>query len=155
MRNVCVFFCLAACALPLFAGKAFIQPKAGPADADGWESYDTPYVLTQQGAKDVSPGLVSPEAAVVHFFAGLMRKDACYKQALPSPVPQDVQETLQEYASWTFTKIVLLKRKQCEPGTYWILLDMAIDIQGKQETGQDEITVTERDGKWYVVEPPC
>lgn len=134
----------------------FKVPPVQPADANGWEIYENPLTLTKESVKGLAPGVDSPEAAVVHFYASKIRGDDCYKDVLPADKEKLKRLTysLQKMAAWKFREVTLLKREAFAPGKYWIKIKMTAEIEGKIESGTDEATVEKIAGKWYVTEPP-
>jgi hypothetical protein len=133
----------------------FKNPVASPAEADGWETYIDIFAVTIKNAKGFNPGNVSPEAALIQFYASLIRGDNCYKTALPpGKTDSDLQNSIDEVTSWKFHEIRLEKRKKLSEDSYWISLWMKIEFQGEIESGTDDATLKKIGGKWYIVDPP-
>ena len=140
-------------------GPSFEPPKTEPGEK-GWEVYKTQPVFSETNVADLKPGQSSPEAALVHFYASLIRKDFDYKQVLPDPSTlkgrkkRMLKLTLEKMSTWTFVKIQLLKRKKISETKFWIKIQMEVDINGKKDGGKDEAAVELIKGKWFVTEPP-
>ena len=57
-------------------------PPEVKAGEDGWELYVTESKVTRDTAEGLAPGNGSPEAAVLHLYASLMRGDQRYEEVL-------------------------------------------------------------------------
>jgi hypothetical protein len=137
--------------------KEFAVPQVSPADADGWESYSTPVVLNEDTVDGLAPGTGSPEAAVVHFFASKIRGDSCFNDVIPKDKEKysSAYRILERIKDWKFLEVTLLERKKRGTERYWIKVKMKIEIEGDIDSGTDEATVRQIDGKWYVTRPPA
>jgi hypothetical protein len=140
--------------------KTSYEPPQTTKGNDGWELYKTQTVYTKSNVADLKPGQSSPEAALVHFYASLIRKDSAYKQVLPGESTSKgrdkkrLKRKLEKMSKWTFLKVQLLMRKRLSDSKFWIKIEMEIEINGKTDGGKDEATVELIDGKWYVTSPP-
>jgi len=146
-----LFFALGACS----GDERFSAPDVRK-EADGREYYVREIVLDQESARGLRPGRNSPEAAVVHFFASMIRKDNAFREVMPAD-PQNWEcdeRTIEKYRQWTFHQIRLKYRKEYSPGRYWISLYMEVEFKGEIDRGEDDVTVRNINGKWYVIDPP-
>ena len=124
-------------------------------DPDGWASYEPVIEITKDSAVDWMPGQDTPEAAVIQFYASLIRGDEAYKNVW---YPRDPEDEVQSYQHMidnvAFTEVRLLRRKSLDASRFWILIYMAIAFEGGDDSGEDEVEVERIDGKWWVTRPP-
>lgn len=132
------------------------QPPATRPGPEGEEYVDAPE-LNESTTEGLYPGHASPEAALVHFYASLIRGDERWKEVAHPEGLGELQETLEEIASWKFLKVRLVGKQQADTDgdTLWIRVEMTIEVDGETDAGVDEATVQKIDGSWYVVEIPC
>lgn len=62
----------------------------------GWAVLPEPWTLTRQAAPMVSPGGVSPSAAVTHFAASLMRGDQRFLEVLAADLSPELHQAFRE-----------------------------------------------------------
>ena len=140
--------------------KPSYEPPQTTKGEDGWGHYKAQTVYTKANVADLKPGQSSPEAALVHFYASLIRKDSAYRQVLPGESNlrgrdnKRLKRKLEKMSKWTFLKVQLLMRKKLSDSKYWIKIEMEVEINGKTDGGKDEATVELIDGKWFVTSPP-
>lgn len=133
----------------------FKNPKVFAPGAYNWEEYDTSFILNSDTAPGMNPGTGSPEAAVIQFYASMIRGDSCYEEVIPKePRSSDFTRSLEEVKSWKFLEVGLLGRKKLVGDMYWIALYMKISFKGGTDTGTDEATVSKINGRWLLVDPP-
>lgn len=118
---------------------------------EGWEVYENGLTVNEE----MAPGADSPEAAVAHFYASLMRGDEKYLDVLP---PRDgwsdsLKRKMKEVLSWKFVE-VRMERRKIDKDRAVIKLWMKIEFDGKSDSGTDDIEVEKAGGKWIVVRPP-
>ena len=154
-RYATAYIILAALMICCQGRDSFRVPRVQTAE-NGWENYIPKIDINKETAEELKPGQDSPEAAVVHFYASMIRKDnACLDVLPPSLKPSDeVYERVQEIKEWTFNNVELWSRKEFARDRYWILIHMEIEFQGKSKSGEDEVEVQLIGGKWCVVRPP-
>lgn len=64
-------------------------------DFAGWHTFGVqPLVYGAKQAKRLSPGQASPTAAILHFFASLLRKDGAYQDVLAPTMKPALREAL-------------------------------------------------------------
>jgi len=133
----------------------FVQPEM-TAGENGWEVYSSVVEVTPANAADMQPGTVSPEAAVIHFYAGLMLGDGSHEEVLVADRSKRLKKKLDRVVTWNFWLVRLERRKPSGDGTLWIKIyyevEAPIPSSGKvdHDKGTDEAEVTQIDGKWYV-----
>jgi hypothetical protein len=133
----------------------FNNPIVSAPDEQDWEEYDTSFFLNSDTAPGLNPGTGSPEAAVIQFYASMIRGDSCYENVIPKkPRSYALIRSLEKVKSWKFLEVKLLKRKKLEGDKYWIALYMKISFKGGTDSGTDEATVTKINGRWLLVDPP-
>ncbi|HUU02559.1 MAG TPA: hypothetical protein VM425_14040 [Myxococcota bacterium] len=161
-----IFLCLSL--FVFFASTGSVESKQKPSfeppettqGKDGWELYKTQTVYSKSNVANLKPGQSSPEAALVHFYASLIRKDSAYKQVLPDQSKlkgrdkKRLKSKLDKMSRWTFQKVQLLMRKKISDSKFWIKIEMEIEVNGKTDGGKDEASVELIDGKWFVTSPP-
>jgi len=121
---------------------------------DGWEEYETPIVLTPATAKDLAPVQDSMEAAVVHFYAALLRKDKRYQEVLPKERSDRLKRKMAEIETWAFKEVRLLGVKRKKEGKCTFRVFLKIEVNGKADEGRDSGEAERIDGKWCVTSPP-
>ena len=133
--------------------------KVGPSDK-GWEIYIDPPIINIDSAKSLYPKMITPEAAVVYFYASKIRGDNDFKKALP-PIEnltnrnkKKLKYKLEKMSKWKFIELKLVKRKKISTTQYWIKIYMKVSIKGRIDSGTDEAEVSFIDGKWYLSMPP-
>jgi hypothetical protein len=139
---------------PQAAGELEVPPVVQ--EEDGWESYRDPIILGDGNVKDLMPGQSTPEAAVVHFYASRIRRDEHYLDVLP-PKEQwtgKLAGALEKMDKWTFIEVRLMGRKKLSEDEVWIKVYMEVEVEGKPDSGMDEVTLNKIGDKWFVVEPP-
>jgi len=131
------------------------NPAVSAPDEQGSEKYETSFILNSGTAPDLNPGTGSPEAAVIQFYASMIRGDSCYENVIPKePRSYAFIRSIEKVKSWKFLEVKLLKRKKIEGDKYWIALYMKISFKGGTDSGTDEATVTKINGRWLLVDPP-
>lgn len=134
----------------------FRVPEAVARD-DGWEEYRSPVRIDSRSAQFLYPGDDTPEAAVVHFYASLIRRDDEYRAVLPDrwSAPAVLERKLQMLTAWTFLDVELLGRKVRGRSSLYVRIRARILIDGVVHTHTDEVTLRRQDdGSWLVVRPP-
>ena len=119
-------------------------------NSDGWENYSVPIILTTDTVKGYAPGTGSPEAPVIHFYASKIRGDHCFKQVLFSKREDLLNRKLKQMQNWKYIEIRLIKRKKVAETKFWINIFMKLEIDGKIDSGSDEVSVEKIDGAWYI-----
>jgi hypothetical protein len=139
----------------------FVIPAVTYGGPDGVEDYIDPVIYDSSNTADLAPGQASPEAAVVHVYASLIRGDTRFREVIaPSSIlPPDISEDLRNYSfmetiTWDVKRVKLHSRRQYQPGRMWITLWMEVSYQGELDEGTDEVELILVEGKWYVVRLP-
>jgi len=130
------------------------SPPATRAGSDGWLDYVDAPRLDRSGARAVSPGDASPEAAVTHFYASRLRGDARWREVLVSPPSARLERALAELEEWQFHSFQLVGRKERAPGSLWLRVRFEIEVEGDRDSGTDEVGVREVDGSWRIESVP-
>ena len=137
----------------------FVQPEVEPGE-DGWEIYTTETGVFTAQAAGMAPGNDTPEAAVIHFYASLMREDERYEEVLIPERSKRLEKKLAKVKGWRYWDVRLERRKPSGDDSYWIKvyfrLEVAELVQSDPvfEEGTDDVEVTRIDGKWYVSDIP-
>ncbi|MBI2901622.1 MAG: hypothetical protein HYY17_15675 [Planctomycetes bacterium] len=147
---------LALCLAQDPAKQEYKAPDTKPGAKEGWEDYVEPPMYDAEKVKDLAPGLDSPEAAVVHFYASRIRGDEKWKEALPPREKWDksLERKLAKMEKWVFKKMQLVGRKKVGEDEWYVKIYMEVEIEGKKDSGKDTATVRRIEGKWYVARPP-
>jgi hypothetical protein len=132
---------------------SFVQPEVN-AGEDGWEIYVGETAVTRGAAELMTPGTVSPEAAVMHFYASLIRGDQRYEEVLVPERSKKLEQKLARVLGWTFHEVRLKRRKASGEGEMWIKVYYDLEIGGERESGTDDVGVERIDGQWYVSSVP-
>ncbi len=120
--------------------------KALPADTE----------ITMLNAADVKAFDNTPESVVMYFYASMIRNDKAWEKVCPSETKQTktFRRKMEEYSSWNFTKYRFVKKEEFEKDSYYVTIYMAIIVEGEEDDGEDQVTVTKMNGKWMVVDIP-
>jgi len=135
-----------------------VQPEVAPGD-DGWEVYTSTVEVTPATAAETKPGTASPEAAVIHFYAGLMRGDGSHEEALIPDRSERLEKKLARVVGWTYSLVRLERRKPSGDGAMWIKIyyEVEVPLPGRapdRDEGTDDVEVTHVGGRWYVSSVP-
>lgn len=134
----------------------FRIPEAVRGD-DGWEVYKTPIRVDSRSAQFLYPGNDSPEAATVHFYASLIRRDDEYRAVIPDrwSASTILEAKLQKLTAWTFLDVEVIGRKPRGKNSVYQRISARLLIDGTVTTHRDEVTLRRLDdGSWLVVRPP-
>ncbi|OSC42538.1 hypothetical protein [Mycobacterium decipiens] len=131
-------------------------PATSERDDDGWADYPTPIVLTPAEAGDMSPGDADPAAAVIGFYAALMRGDDDLGGHLLWPDDDVIMRKLETLRGWTFRKLKIRSVRLRGTRKATMRIDFEIEIDGKRDDGTDEIKLVRDgdDGPWRIERPP-
>lgn len=94
----------------------------------------------------------SAEAVVNAFYDALEAGDtnAALEYVDPSVRDsEDFQDTWSEVSTWTFNSADVVSTD----GSY-VKVEFSVTIEGEEDSGTDDVTVVESDGKWWIVEIP-
>ncbi|WP_373202471.1 hypothetical protein [Mycobacterium marinum] len=134
---------------------ALIIPATKERDDDGWADYVEPIVLTPAQAADLAPGNADPAAAVVGFYAALMRGDDLTGHLL-WPDDNIIIDKLETLRGWTFHRLEVLAVRLRGQSKATIRVAVEIEVDGKRDGGTDEVKL-QRDGDggpWRIERPP-
>lgn len=136
---------------------SFEVPATEPRDG-GWEAFVEPMRIEMAGSSDVKPGCDSPEAAVAHFYASLMRGDDAWKQAVPGPDGDrdDVlRRKLETLLSWEFKAVELRQRRLRGTSRASVRVYLEVVTPEGPDEAEDDVEVRRQDdGRWLVTRPP-
>ena len=139
----------------------FVVPMVTYGGEDGVEDYVNAIIYDSSNVGNLAPGQSSPEAAVVHVYASLIRGDMRFREVMApeSILPTDISANLRNYSfietiNWDVRKMKLHSRHEYKPGRMWITVWMEISYEGEVEEGTDEVDLILVDGKWYVLRLP-
>jgi len=133
---------------------AFTPPGTRPG-AGGWQVYVRAMVVNTGNAGGLKPGRGNPEAAALHFYASLVRRDQAFHQVLPptKPARQQVLSALNRMPG-RLVSATIDKRKALRANCV-VLHTTVVFKQGNsvnQMVGQTEVRLVNRD--WYLYKPP-
>ncbi len=139
---------------------AWTPPKTEPGD-DGWERYVDAPSLTPATAAGFTPGFDTPEGALLSFYASKMRGDDAWRAALadgknPAFGKGDLDRLnrkLDHSKDWKYLEVRLVGKKSKDE-ELWIKIYMKIEFNGKLDDGEDEATLVNVGGRWYVLSIP-
>ena len=118
--------------------------------------HSMPVTITKSNAGEYKKYTNTPESIVLYFFASKIRNDEKWKDVLPPENKRSVRlsKTLKEYEDWEFVKITLLEKTEKENQTCWVKVFMEIKINGKMESGKDDVTLSLLNNKWVITSLP-
>lgn len=110
-------------------------------------------LLTTACSSSVDPeAQTSAENVVTSFYMALQQGDETTALSYVAPEvvdTEDFKDTFAEITTWEFTSVEVL-------GTEGDSVDVSftIMIDGEEDSGTDQVGVSEADGKWWIVEIP-
>lgn len=112
--------------------------------------------ITTANASQVQAYDNTPESVVMYFYASMIRNDKAWEKVCPPEPKQSkmFRGKMEEYSSWNFTKYRFVKKEEFEKDSYYVTIYMAIIFEGKEDDGEDQVTVEKIDGKWMVTDVP-
>ena len=139
---------------------AWSPPKTRPG-ADNWELYVDAPTLTPAKAAAVRPGMDTPEGALMAFYAAKMRGGEDWRHSLPAPgatgfssdQADHLRRKLEESRDWTYLEVRLVGKVTVGEELY-VQVCLKVQVGGKVEDGNDEATLMQAGGRWYVVAIP-
>jgi len=121
-----------------------------------WEQYQASPTITSENAQGVSPGTSSPEAAVAHFYASRIRGDEAWQEVLPEEDQRSdtLRRKLERMADWHYTSMALVTRKPKSQQRFYVRVALELEIAGRHQAVQNEVTVQLIGDRWLVMRPP-
>ncbi len=135
------------------ASEGFVPPATRPGE-NGWEMYVDPPTLTSENVTGLKPGNDTPEAAVAHFYASRIQGDKLWEQVLVSPRSKRLERKLSRLEKWKFLEFRLVKRKARDGGGLWMKIHMVVEINGKQDSGTDDVGLVKKGDEWFIESVP-
>jgi len=91
------------------------------------------------------------ESLVTYYFASRIRKDDKWINVLPKSTEWSsrMKTSIDEHNKWNFVEFKNLGLYKGKYGTY-VKVYFVIDIKGHREGGEDEVEITEKNGKWII-----
>lgn len=123
---------------------------------DGWEAYVDAPIHDATNVAELAPGTLSPEAAVIHFYASRIRGDERYLEVMPPPEQRHpvVARKLAKMAAWSFEQVKLVARSERGRDKFYIKIALTIRFRDKTKAFTDDVTVQQSAEQWLVVRPP-
>ena len=93
---------------------------------------------------------------VNYFYASRIRGDEKWKNVLqPENEWSDrLKYSLEKYEKWKFTNFHLVKKKRYSEAGWWIGVYFEIEVNGKTDGGNDEVTMEFNGSEWIIVGLP-
>ncbi len=113
--------------------------------------------ITSANAKEVTAFENTPESVVMYFYASLIRDDNDWQKVCPAEEKQTKMfrgKMGDEYSQWTFNKYRFVKKEEFQKDRYYVTIYMSISINGKEDDGEDQVTVERIGDKWMVTDVP-
>ncbi|QUR69296.1 hypothetical protein [Mycobacterium spongiae] len=131
-------------------------PPTTERDDDGWADYTEPIVLTPEEAADMSPGDANPAAAVVGFYAALMRGDDDVDGHVLCPDDDIIASKLEMLRSWTIHRLEVRSIRPRGTRRATVRVAIEIEIDGTHDAGTDEVKLQRKGevGPWRIERPP-
>jgi len=110
-------------------------------------------LLTAACSSSVDPeAQTSAENVVTSFYMALQQGDETTALSYVAPEvvdTEDFKDTFAEITTWEFTSVEVLGVEGDSVDVSFTLL-----IDGEEDSGTDQVGVSEADGKWWIVEIP-
>lgn len=98
----------------------------------------------------------TPEGVVAYFYASKIRDDQNWEKVVPK-VPQQSNRMIRKlikYKKWKFLKYKFVSKKEKGEDKVEIKIFMEIEINGKKDSGKDDVLVEKIKGKWTITNIP-
>lgn len=96
-----------------------------------------------------SDAQTSPEKVVAAFYSVVNTDQSAALQLVAADARTDVQTKLDKMKDWTFQNVVV---KSVDGDEVTVSMDIVID--GETDSGTDQVTVTEDNGTWWIMDIP-
>ena len=94
----------------------------------------------------------SATAVVEAFYGAMVAGDTglALQYVAPAVVDtEDFQSTWDEVSGWTWNSVTVQSVDGSE-----VTIEMSITVEGEEDSGTDQVEVTEKDGKWWITDLP-
>jgi len=142
--------------IELYCSEIGIDPEYEMDETD-WTRYEATVQITAENAHTITSfSDDNPESMVTYFYASKIRGDEKGRDVLPdeSQWSDRMNYSLNKYSHWNFKVFDLVEKKRYAIDKWWIKVYFEIEVNGEQDGGTDEVTLSFDGSKWTITEVP-